>query len=529
MTMPTPDSATRAEPETAATGPGTRPVPSPVSTASTGPRGRRRPAAGGSVAAGVGLALAAVVIGFSVGRFTGPPPGVSDADLDADPVSLAAEPADAAGGPPADAAGDTGGTAPPAGTAPLVAELEARVADDPDDLAALQQLGVAYTRRAAETGDPAFYDLASSALERATALAPDDLTTTVARGNLALALHDFRDALDLGQRAVVAAPGNEAALGVLVDAQVELGRYDEAARTLQRMLDRNPALPALARTSYLRELNGDLTGAVRAMRQAVAAGGSAYDRAAVTALLGDLHWQRGEVDAAGDAYDRAARLSPGLPAADVGRARVLAARGDRPAAIALLDDLTTRVPLPDALALRADLLRLEGRDAEAADADALVRAVAALQRDAGQVVDLEMAEFEADRAGPGGPDGPDDPGDRAGGGGAARAVELARAAFEARPDNVFTADALAWALHRTGDSAAALPHVERALRLGSADPLLRFHAAAITAATGDEDTARAHLRAALTAPAALLRHAGEVAALADRLGVDAPPIPGAEG
>jgi hypothetical protein len=59
-----------------------------------------------------------------------------------------------------------------------------------------------------------------------------------------------------------------------------------------------------------------------------------------------------------------------------------------------------------------------------------VRAVADLQGEQGQVVDLEMALFEADAGEP------------------ARALELAQRAYDARPDNVFTTDALAWATFR---------------------------------------------------------------------------------
>ena len=62
---------------------------------------------------------------------------------------------------------------------------------------------------------------------------------------------------------------------VRVDALVELGRYDEAERELQAMIDRKPNLAAYARVSYLRELRGDLEGAAEAMRFAVAAGGPA--------------------------------------------------------------------------------------------------------------------------------------------------------------------------------------------------------------------------------------------------------------
>ena len=51
-----------------------------------------------------------------------------------------------------------------------------------------------------------------------------------------------------------------------------LGQYEEAAFDLQRLLDLKPALPALSRTSYLRELHGDLRGAEEAMIQALTAG-----------------------------------------------------------------------------------------------------------------------------------------------------------------------------------------------------------------------------------------------------------------
>ena len=77
-------------------------------------------------------------------------------------------------------------------------------------------------------------------------------------------------------------PDNPDALAVMVDANVELGRYDDASATLQELLDRHPGLPAYARLSYVRELHGDTSGALRAMREAdTAANGVAFDRATV--------------------------------------------------------------------------------------------------------------------------------------------------------------------------------------------------------------------------------------------------------
>ena len=83
--------------------------------------------------------------------------------------------------------------------------------------------------RAKDTADPAWYGKAAQALRRSQARNPTDPTTMVALGLLELARHDFRAALALGERAHAAAPDSADPLGVLVDADVELGRYDAAA------------------------------------------------------------------------------------------------------------------------------------------------------------------------------------------------------------------------------------------------------------------------------------------------------------
>jgi tetratricopeptide (TPR) repeat protein len=401
---------------------------------------------------------------------------------------------------------DTGAAPVPTTLAATISQLEDQVATDPDDLAGLQALATVYVQRAIETGDPAFYGLAERALTDADALDPNQPATLLARGTLALSLHDFGEARALGERARDLAPSSAGPLGVLVDAAVELGDYDAAAARLQEMADLRPSLPALSRVSYLRELGGDLPGAIRAMARAEAAGaGAPFAEATVAALLGDLHLDAGDLGAASDAYGRALELSPGHVAAEVGRARVSAARGDLDAAAAGLEEVTATRPQPAALVLLADLQRAAGDDAAAADTDEVVRSLATLQEAAGQTVDLELALFEADRG-----DDPD------------LAIDLARAAYDARPDNVFVADALAWALHRADRSDDAVAYVEQALRLGSADPLLRFHAAAVMAAVGDEAAAREHLEAIVDVPWFSVAHRDDAAALADELGIALP-------
>lgn len=388
-----------------------------------------------------------------------------------------------------------------------VASLERAVEDDPADLPAWQSLAVAYTKRASEVGDPAFYDLAARALDRADALDGDHAATVLARGNLALALHDFDEARGRGEQARAQRPHSAEVLGVLVDAEVELGDYDAAAGHLQDMLDLRPGLPALARVSYLRELHGDLSGAVEAMARAESAGTpGTFDTATVSALLGDLHFTKGQLRPAEAAYRRALDASSELVHADVGLARVEAARGDIDAAIGRLSAVVDRFPMPEAVILLGDLHTQAGDEGLAQEQYALARTIARLQQDAGQDVDLELALFEADRG--------EDP---------HAALELARRAHAARPDNVYAADVLAWSLLRAGRADEAVAPMEHALRLGTADPLVRYHAAEVFAATGDTDRARVELTAALdTNPWFSPAHREQAARLADRIGVERP-------
>lgn len=386
-----------------------------------------------------------------------------------------------------------------------IAALETAVAADPDNATTWRRLGVAYAQRGAQVQDPELITSAEDAFDRAEALDPGDPTIIVGRGLLALTLHEFSHALDLGQRATAALPANADALGVLVDAQVELGFYDDAAETLQRMLDVRPGLPALARTSYLRELNGDIDEAKRAMRQAAVAGAaSSYDVATVNALLGDLEVKSGDLDAAGDAYARALADAPELITAQAGAARVRAAQGDVDGAIADLQAGVDEFPVPTLVLLLHDLQRSIG-SSEADDSAELVRALAALQEESGQVVDLEMAIFEADEG--------TDP---------QRAVALAERAQRARPDNIFVDDAMAWASFRAGDTDAASTFMDEALRLGSTEPLLRYHAAEIAAAEGEIDEAAEHLTIALRDPWFSFQHRDRAIELAGELGVPAP-------
>jgi len=173
--------------------------------------------------------------------------------------------------------------------------------------------------------------------------------------------------------------------------------------------------------------------------------------------------------------------------------------GDPTAAAQAFREASAVVPLPEYVIALGETLEIAG-DAEGAHRQyELARAEIALFKVNGVVVDLELALFEADH------------------GDASRALDLARAAYAETP-TVRAADALGWALHRLGRDEEASRMATEALRLGSRDPLLRFHAGAIEAAIKKTTDARADLRMALsTDPGFSATGAAEARRILERL------------
>ena len=370
----------------------------------------------------------------------------------------------------------------PAATSPTQAEVErllAAVAANPDDAEAQRDLGFALLQRVRETADPSLYDPAEAAFAAARRLAPDDAGVLVGIAGLQLGRHEFAQALETGRAAAELSPSLASARAVIVDALVELGRYDEADEAAGEMLALSADLSTLARISYLAELRGQLDVALGAMRMAAASPGLAPENTAyVEALLGNLLVYTGDPGGAAAAYEAALDEVPAHPPSLAGQARLAVGDGRLDEAIALFRRASEIVPLPEYVIALGDTQSAAGLTGDAQASFALARAEIQLFEASGVVVDLDLALFEADH------------------GDAARALDLARVAHDASP-TIRAADAVAWALHRLGRDDDAVPYLAEAARLGSRDPILRYHAGAIEAALGDTAAARRDLELAI--------------------------------
>jgi hypothetical protein len=346
-------------------------------------------------------------------------------------------------------------------------------------------LGAAYLQKNRENGDPSFYSRAERSFGAALRRDAPNLDALLGAGTLAGARHDFREQLHLGLEAHGIVPELAGPNSVIADAQIELGRYGAAARTIQRMVDLKPNLASYARASYYRELHGDLAGAVQAMRLAVSAGSDVPENVAyVQNVIGDLELQRGHPAAARRAYMAALARLPGYARAEAGLARVHIARGDLDGAASRLRTVTERLPLTTFLILLAETDIARGADRQAElDLD-VVRSQQRLLRAAGARPDAELILFKANHGDP------------------RTAVRLGRRLWVDAP-SVRSADALGWALTRAGRPREGVAWARRALRIGSRDPLFHLHAGLAAKAAGQPGAAARELRTALAGRAAL--------------------------
>lgn len=348
----------------------------------------------------------------------------------------------------------------------------------PTDQVTWATLALAYVEQVRVNGDVALYDLADDAVARSLEIQPtDNVAALTATSALHAVKHEFGAALAYAEQALEIDPYHPAALALRVDALTELGRYDEQLAALRTADRRQPGVPVAARFAYAYELRGNVPRAIEILRTSAesAAGG---DRAHVLTLLADLERRSGRLPEARRLLADVRRIDPTYLPALISRARLAAASGRLTDAARLWQRIVTRAAHPEHrvelgetyLALgRVDLAREQFQVLEdyavALDPVALGR-------------ELDVALFMADHADP------------------EVGLAAARAEWHSRK-GVPAADALAWTLHQTGHSRAALRFARLATRLGTPDAHFWIHRGLVERSLGLTAAARRHLDYAL--------------------------------
>ena len=381
-----------------------------------------------------------------------------------------------------------------ASTDDRIMALQNQVKEGSGDFARYDRLGAAYFQKARETGDIAYYDLSEKALHRAVALMPENSPDVDPLVDLALVYmgeHRFVEALGSTQKAIAKGSGNLTALAVEGDAYTDLGEYQQAAaaynavRALGSQISSplNVAYIADSRVSYLTCLNGDTSGSIPLMEQAVTAALQLNIPRENLAWLyyewGQRYAQAGDLRHAEIAYSSALAADPGHYRSIAGLAEVRASQEKFDDSIELYKSSMAILPFPQYIAELGDVYAKTGHPAEAQQQYDMVEYIGYLGTLNQVLNNRELAMFYADHNIK-----------------LRQAVTLARNELEVRHD-IYTWDTLAWVLYRNHQLPEAKEAMEKATALHTADPLLLFHAGEIEHALGNDDEAERDLSRAL--------------------------------
>jgi tetratricopeptide (TPR) repeat protein len=362
--------------------------------------------------------------------------------------------------------------------AETVEQLEARVEAFPNDDVALATLGIAYVDQARITGDATRYgrsdDVLAASLE---ANDDDNFLAYAGLAAVAAARHDFETAERHALTGLEINPANATLWGVLSDAQIQLGKYEDGFDSVERMGELVPDIASITRAAYVAELTGDDDEARRLMQRALDDAFTGDDRAFALFQIGEMELGGGDPNTALGYFLDALEASPDDISALSGKAHALGQAGQVQTATANYELLLERAPLADFMIEFGEFLEGQGDTDAAEQWYDRARTQIDIDRANGVQPDAALIFFEADHGDP------------------TEALAQAEAAVAQRPFFELH-EAHAWALYRNDRFTDAAEAIERAGRLGIQDPELHARAALIQHALGNADAARAELATA---------------------------------
>lgn len=349
----------------------------------------------------------------------------------------------------------------------------------PDSTLGYNHLAVVYIKKARHTGDFGLNSKAETSVDRALAIAPDDILSRKLKASLHLTFHRFRDALELGRKLLQESPDDAFVYGVLTDANAELGNYGDAASAAQMMVDLKPNSSSYARVAHIRSLYGDHPGAVE-MYKLAARTTDPLDKEAQSwclTRLGDELWKNGKYAEAEKVYDEALQNFPGYYLALAGKGRNLASKGDLANAEKFLTDAQNRLPKVETVVLLGHVYTLLGNAEKARAQYELAEVVDQKLGAAGDQQSLALLWADRDLK-------------------LDQALEISNREYQARKD-IYTADIYAWCLYKNGRLLEAKAAIGEAMRLKANDARILYHAGMIENGLGNKKESLRLLEAAL--------------------------------
>jgi tetratricopeptide (TPR) repeat protein len=344
-------------------------------------------------------------------------------------------------------------------------------------------LGDALIRKARETGDPSYFNRAEEALKKSLEINPNNAGAMRHLAYVFYSRHEFEPAAVHAGKAIEMDSTDEDSYGILGDALMETGEYEKAEDAYRKMMQLEESLYSYSRRAGLKSVRGDSGGAMADLERAVAAGKAAKQPAESIAWaewqLGNDHFTLGKLAKAEAFYRQSLATYPNYYRALAGMAQVQAAQKRYDEAINLYRKAVAILPMPEYIAALGDIYSKIGKSGEARKQYELVEYIGKLSALNKALYNRELAYFYADHNIK-----------------LKEGLELAQRELDYRRD-IYAYDVMAWNLYKNGKAEEAGEAINNALRLGTKDGKLFYHAGMIYHRLGDKPKAQKYLRIAL--------------------------------
>lgn len=370
--------------------------------------------------------------------------------------------------------------------------LEDRVKRDSDDFIAQNKLAGYYLQKLRETGRTTYLGLASQAAKASLAAIPAEQNVggLAALAQVEFASHHFAASRDHAKQLIEREPLKSYPYLLLADSLLELGDYDGAAAVYRKLEGQSDdggsgKITIETRLAHLAQFRGETEAAQRHLLIALTVAlDEAYPPRETVAWcrwqLGEVAFSTGDYQAAEQHYRDSLTTFPDYFKALASLGRVRAAQGDLAGAIEIYQRAIQILPDPAFVAALGDLYRLAGREKDAAAQYDAVEQIQRTEAASGEHHhSRQLAMFYADH-------------DMK----AEEAYASAAHEYEVRRD-IYGADAVAWTALKAGKVTEAQAAMKDALRMGTRDAKLWYHAGMIARAAGEKEAAREYLERAL--------------------------------
>ena len=357
--------------------------------------------------------------------------------------------------------------------------LSGKIKNNTADIKSMIALAALYIQEGRTTGNFKYYNAAATKIVNDVLVKDEkNFEALTFKATILLSQHQFEEANKIAEQVRQLYPQNAYVYGLIVDANVELGNYEMALDAADKMISMRPDIRSYSRIAYLREIHGDIQGAIEAMTLAVDAGTPGDENTEWCRVqMAKLYKQIGKIKEAEMHYTIAAENREHYPYALAGLASIAIHEKKYSKALALYMKADSLIPdhtFKEGMAEVYNLMSEPGKARSIAE-DILTymkQFSGDNSKEMSQNEDHEMAHAYM------------------GVGNYDKALEYALAEYKRRPANIEVNETVAIVYYKLDDYEKALAYLEKALKTNCKNPELLCYAGLIYAKAGKTKEAK---------------------------------------